>query len=74
MALNIEALAGDPLAVGKSYILATSDGIILRIDAQTGKQQAKIETNRPLATGPTPYGDNLLIGGHDGCIHQIKQP
>ena len=74
VALNIEVLAGDPLAVGSSYILATADGIILRIDAQTGKQQAKIETNRPLATGPTPYGDNLLIGGHDGCIHQIKQP
>jgi len=72
--LNIGSLAGDPLPVGDSYILATTDGVVIRIDSQTGEQQAKIETNRPLATGPTAYGQNLLLGGHDGCIHQMKQP
>ncbi len=73
-------LAGAPLEVDDHYLLASASGVVWRMDAATGKELARDETGRPLATGPVllentgPLGNQLLLGGHDGTLYRIEQP
>ena len=45
-----------------------------RVDGRSGKPLARISTGQPLATGPVLMGDRLLLGGHDGSLHQLTPP
>jgi hypothetical protein len=74
IALEYGPLAGSPLVVEDGYVLASSSGVIYRIDAKAGKESGKIETGRALATGPTAMGDRLYVGGSDGSIYEVKLP
>jgi outer membrane protein assembly factor BamB len=67
-------LAGAPLSTEAGYVLATKSGAIYRLEPATGKELARIETGYPLGTGPVPFGDGLLVGGHDGCLYQVPMP
>jgi hypothetical protein len=67
-------LAGTPLAMGDEYTLAAASGVVWRVDARTGKQLGKIETGRPLGTGPVLLGHQLLLGGRDGSLYKIERP
>ncbi len=65
-------LAGAPLpADDGEYILASAGGVVWRVKADSGAELAKIETGYPLATGPVRLGDQLLVGGSDGCLHTV---
>ncbi len=66
--------AGTPLATDGHYILAAVGGVVWRVDARSGKELGKIETGRPLGTGPVLLGKQLLLGGRDGSLYQIEQP
>ena len=44
------------------------------MEAATGKELGKIETKEPLAAGPVLVGEQLLVGGHDGCLFIVPQP
>ncbi|GAG03282.1 unnamed protein product, partial [marine sediment metagenome] len=66
-------LAGTPLPVGDDeYILASSGGVVWRVKADSGEELAKTETGYPLSTGPVRMGNQLLVGGSDGCLHTIE--
>jgi hypothetical protein len=67
-------LAGTPLEVGDQYILAALGGAVWRVEAKTGKELGKIDTGRPLGTGPVPLGNQLLLGGRDGSLLEIERP
>lgn len=67
-------LAGPPLETGNHYVLAATGGVVWRIEAATGKEVGKIDTGRPLGTGPVLLGKHLLIGGRDGSLYKVKLP
>ena len=67
-------LAGAPLEAGEQYILAAIGGVVWRVEASTGKELGKIDTGRPLGTGPVPLGEQLLLGGRDGSLLEIERP
>jgi outer membrane protein assembly factor BamB len=67
-------LAGPPLAVDDHYILASTRGVVWRVEAGGGKELGKIETGRPLGTGPVLLGDGLLLSGHDGTLYRVERP
>jgi outer membrane protein assembly factor BamB len=72
--LRYGPLAGLPLRVGSHYLLAARNGALWRVDAATGKELGKVETGYPLATGPVAFGGQLLVGGHDGTLYEVRQP
>jgi outer membrane protein assembly factor BamB len=72
--LKYGPLAGVPLQSGEHFILASRDGTVWRIDAANGKELGKLDVGCPLATGASLFGQDLLIGGHDGAIYQTRQP
>jgi outer membrane protein assembly factor BamB len=74
VALPYGPLAGAPLLVGDHYILAAAGGVVWRAAAASGKELAKVDTGQPLATGPVLLGERILLGGHDGSLHQLTPP
>lgn len=67
-------LAGPPLENAGAYLLAAAGGLVWRVDPATGKELARTEIRQPLATGPVPFGSDLLVGAPDGTLYQIKRP
>jgi outer membrane protein assembly factor BamB len=74
VALRYGPLAGAPLKTDDGYLLAATGGTIWRVEPTTGRELGRIETGQPLGTGPVALGDGLLVGGHDGCLYQVKMP
>jgi outer membrane protein assembly factor BamB len=74
VALPYGPLAGTPLALGGHYLLASQSGVIWRIDAGSGKELGKVDLGLPLGTGVALLGDQLLVGGHDGTLYEVRQP
>jgi outer membrane protein assembly factor BamB len=72
--LKYGPLAGAPLSVGEHFILASRDGNVWRVGAADGKELGKIELGCPLATGAVLFGQEILVGGHDGAIYLLRQP
>ncbi|MHC4176450.1 MAG: outer membrane protein assembly factor BamB family protein [Planctomycetota bacterium] len=72
--LPYSPLAGTPLDSGDHYVLAAVGGVVWRVDAETGEELGKIETGRPLGTGPVLLGKQLLLGGRDGSLYIVEQP
>jgi hypothetical protein len=67
-------LAGLPAEVEGHFILAAIGGVVWRVEAASGNELGKIDTGRPLGTGPVALGQQLLLGGHDGCLYLVEQP
>lgn len=68
-------LAGAPLDTGTDLVLASTGGMVWRVDAESGKETARIDVGQPLGTGPVALGtQQLLLGGHDGNLYRIRQP
>jgi len=67
-------LAGTPLSADGEYILAAVGGVVWRVDAKNGQELGKLDTARPLATGPVPVDSGLLLGGHDGSLYRVEVP
>lgn len=65
---------GSPLVQGGSLILASAAGVVWKLDAASGQEQASVETGRPLSAGPVLWGDRLLLPGQDGHLHQLAIP
>lgn len=74
MPLRHGELAGDPLADGDSFILTHTSGAVTRISAETGEEQAAVESSQAWATGAVRMDDGLLLAGHDGSLHVIDVP
>jgi outer membrane protein assembly factor BamB len=67
-------LAGAPRAAGDGLVLASTDGMVWRVDAATGEETSQLDVGRPLGAGPVPLGEQLLLIGHDGTLYQVKTP
>jgi outer membrane protein assembly factor BamB/TolA-binding protein len=65
--------AGRPLEAGGAFLLVSSRGQVLKVDAASGKQLAKLEVGRALASGPVSLGGHLFVGGADGTLYKVKQ-
>lgn len=65
---------GAPLLHQGSLVLASSRGVVWKLDAATGQEQAHVETGRPLSSSPLAVGDQLLLPGADGALHRIAVP
>lgn len=73
-ALPAGPVAGPPLETGNTLVLAATSGLIWKIDAGTGKELARLDTGKPLATGPVSLGQHLLVGAYDGTLCRVKMP
>jgi hypothetical protein len=63
-----------PLEHGNEFTLATSDGVVARIDLATGEVRKKVDLEQPLAGGPIASGANLILSSPDGSLILIKAP
>lgn len=66
--------AGRPLQLGDDFIFAGVDGSVWRVAGRTGQASPKIEAGEPLCSGPTAYGDRLLVCGVDGTLLVLPIP
>ena len=67
-------LAGAPLALGNYFVLASTRGVVWRVDRKNGKELGKLDLGQPLATGPITLDGRLFLGGRDGVLYSIKSP
>ncbi len=67
-------LAGAPLELDGHHVLASTRGVIWRVDTATGNELGKVDVGLPLGTGPVLAGDQLLVGGHDGSLYRVEKP
>jgi len=72
-------LAGTPLEIDGSYVLASASGVVWRVRPPSGdapaKELGKIETGRPLGSGPVLRREgHLLLAGRDGSLLEVAMP
>jgi outer membrane protein assembly factor BamB len=79
-------LAGSPLVVDDTVVLASVGGTLWRVSARTGQQipwekaeggnqpRDQFEVNEPLAAGPVAWGRRLLLAGRDGTLYVTAMP
>jgi outer membrane protein assembly factor BamB/TolA-binding protein len=67
-------LAGEPLADGDTYLLATLSGFVYRIASETGAELGNVEIGEPLAAGPVALGEKLVLAGYDGTLLVVAGP
>jgi hypothetical protein len=79
-------LAGRPLAMNQTFVLASDRGTLWRVDSETGQAidwgpaagdgtpSDRFEVGEPLGAGPVAFGDQLLLVGRDGTLYVTPQP
>jgi hypothetical protein len=67
-------LAGAPLVLPDSILIAYRKGIIERRSLADGKPIATLNVEQPLATGPVSFLQKLVVAGNDGAILVVDQP
>ena len=67
-ALPYGPLAGRPIVLGEAVVLASRQGVIWSVDRRTGEPRGQADLRQPLATGPVPFGQRLVVGGYDGTL------
>ena len=65
---------GNPLSTEFGIVMAESDGHVIRFDAGTGKEAAKIDLGQPLVAGPTISASTCTATAADGCLLEFKIP
>jgi serine/threonine protein kinase/outer membrane protein assembly factor BamB len=70
---DLPATAGSTrlVHVDGTLFLTSSDGTIVRLDASTGQQRAKVDVGEPLSGKPLVVGDRLLVGSAGGGLLSI---
>ncbi len=61
-----------PLVDGKNFLVATTDGVVARIDQATGQVNSKLELDQPLAGGPIEAGALWVLTARDGSLLFVK--
>jgi len=72
--LDQGGLAGTPLAADDHFLITTKRGSLLRIDTASGRETARIDLGQALGSGPIMLGRQVLILGHDSCVHRVALP
>ncbi|HEX5102345.1 MAG TPA: PQQ-binding-like beta-propeller repeat protein, partial [Pirellulaceae bacterium] len=68
------SLAGIPLEATGSLILATRSGMLVRLAADSGKEQARIDLSQPLAAMLAGDGEQVFVATADGCLLKAALP
>ncbi len=61
-----------PLVDGKNFLVATTDGVVARVDQATGQVKSKLELDQPLAGGPVQAGALWVFTARDGSLLFVK--
>ena len=67
-------LAGPPWDAGRQFVLASTHGVVWRVDAANGEELSKIDSGCPLATGVVEVAGRLFVGSPDGCLYEVTLP
>jgi hypothetical protein len=67
-------LAGPPLAADNSVLLAYRAGVLERRELADGKSMGKLNVEHPLAAGPVPFMERIVLTTHDGTLLVVEQP
>jgi hypothetical protein len=67
-------LAGAPLEIDGSLIIATVTGVISRVDLATGELQESVDLGQPLSGDPIQLGSELIVSGRDGTLLRVAPP
>ncbi len=67
-------LAGPPLVIADSVLLAYRKGVVERRSLADGKPLGTINVEHPLATGPVAFLQKLVVAAADGTLLVIDQP
>lgn len=65
---------GPPIEGPQGLMIATQTGGVLTLDAETGEQQAVVDTGLPLSSGPVLWNDQVLVVGEDSAFYLLSQP
>ena len=78
LALPYGPLAGTPLEIDGSYVLASASGVVWRVKPAAGdappEDLGKVDTGRPLGSGPVLREGHLLLAGRDGNLLEVAMP
>jgi hypothetical protein len=67
-------LAGWPCEVDGAILCASTGGFVWKVDPETGAENASIDLQVPLASGPVLDGKRLLVAARDGALLAISPP
>jgi outer membrane protein assembly factor BamB len=67
-----EPLATAPVAVGPLVFISGPDGIVLALDADSGKLRWKAYTGGPVRFPPTIWKGRALVGSGDGWVYAFE--
>jgi outer membrane protein assembly factor BamB len=62
-----------PVIDGDSIFAADYKGLLVSLDAQSGKRRWAVETELPLSGGPGIQGDRVFVGTENGRIHAFDK-
>ena len=65
---------GEPAVVEGDYLIATTNGAVLRLDGASGSVKGLAEVGEPLRGTPLPYNGKVGVVGADGTFHLIDLP
>ena len=63
---------GEPLVVGDTIALASSDGTVWRLAAGDGTEASHLDAGCRLTTGPIEAAGHLFVGTRDGSVLQLR--
>lgn len=67
-------LAGSPVESPGGLLVAMLGGVLLQIDADSGKELARSDVGEPLAGVPLVFGGEALVSTADGSLLRVQLP
>jgi hypothetical protein len=64
-------LAGRPLETPQGVVLVSTRGIVWRVSADQGLEQARIDLGQPAASGAVVLGQLWVVAARDGTLLAI---
>jgi hypothetical protein len=64
-------LVAPPVKHASGYLVVTTTGKLLVVDAASGEVKKQIDTRRPLSGAPMIQGDDIYCPGLDGAVYII---
>lgn len=74
VAVEHGALAGSPLAIAESVLLAYRNGVLERRALADGKVIGQTNVEQALASAPVPFLQRIVVAAHDGTLLFVDQP
>ena len=72
--LDAGPLVGEPLAQGESLTLATTRGVIVRLDLATGRESTRVNLGQPLGAGCVSNGKRVMTCAADATALVLQLP